>query len=111
MTEKDLQLIILHAERRAERIGLQLKEHLVNKFQSLVRTKPLVPCDKSKWIMNLSSRKLNDVELSILQRGLDFSVTPKNLPITAIISEVENGCSRLPEHEKALIRAKVVRFC
>ncbi len=107
ITEEDLKMIISHAESEANRIGIALYEHLVKKFEDLSGMRPSVSHDKSKWLMNLSSRKLSEMETSVLQRGLQFSVTPKDLPIAAIVSEVENGCSRLREHEKTLIRAQV----
>lgn len=53
---------------------------------------------------------MSAAEASVLQRGLQFSVTPRHLPITNIISEVENGCSTLPAHEKSLVRAQVCKI-
>ena len=43
----------------------------------------------SKWVRNLSSRSLSDKEISVLGKGLNYAVTPKQLPITELITATE----------------------
>ena len=41
--------------------------------------------DKTNWVINLSSRSLSDAEKALLKKGLNFTVTPANIPATEII--------------------------
>ena len=72
------------------------------KFEKLLREKrasvsytrtPYV--DKAKWVTNLSSRSLSDAEESLLKKGLNFAVTPTNIPATEIIAKVESAVRSL----------------
>ena len=36
-----------------------------------------ITIDKSKWVVNLSTKALSPHEKDLLQKGLNFSVTPK----------------------------------
>jgi hypothetical protein len=65
--------------------------------------------EKSKWIQNFSSRVLTSEEVSVLQKGLNFSVIPKTLPKVKIISEIESGIHRLSDSDKDMVRAEVVK--
>ena len=50
----------------------------------------LVPQDLcERWVKDLSSIRLGKAELSILARGLNFSVSPKTLLVTEVITQVE----------------------
>lgn len=47
--------------------------------------------DKTKWVIILSSRSLSDAEVSLLKKGLNFAVTPANIPAAEIIANVESA--------------------
>ena len=64
----------------------------------------------SKWVRNCSKRILSDPELSVLAKGLNCAVTPRNVPVIDIITETESVCGRLPEGEKHVLRAKVANI-
>ena len=36
--------------------------------------------DKANWVVNLSSRSLCDAEKVLLMKGVNFAVTPANIP-------------------------------
>ena len=51
--------------------------------------------DKTNWVINLSSRSLSDAEKALLKKGLNFAVTPANIPATEIIAKVEAAVRQL----------------
>ena len=56
------------------------------------------PCQVSTehWVTNLSSETLSSGELSLLRKGLNFSVSPSQFPLIDFIIPVENALRRLP---------------
>ncbi len=89
-----------------------------NKFARLIashaptadRTRmPIVDVDeqetkaiKDRWVINKSDRTLNQHELSILQRGLNFAVSPTALPVNDMITAIESACKIIgPDTEQA----------
>ena len=84
------------------------------KFEKLLREKracvshtrtPYV--DKAKWVINLSSRSLSDAEESLLKKGLNFAVTPTNIPATEIIAKVESAVRSLDAERADTVRRAV----
>ena len=71
--------------------------------------------NKDKWVINLSSRSLSSPETSVLERGLNFAPTPKEIPVVDIITETEYAIKRLQydknscidENSVAELRARV----
>ena len=51
--------------------------------------------DKDRWVINLSDRVLSLVELNLLQRGLNFAITPKKIHVDPLIVATEKACSYL----------------
>ena len=51
---------------------------------------------KDRWVVNRSSRSLNDQEMSLLRKGLNFAVAPSKLPsklpVNELITSVEKAC-------------------
>ena len=43
--------------------------------------------DKTNWVVYLSCRSLSDAEKALLKKGLNFAVTPANIPATENIVE------------------------
>ena len=57
---------------------------------------------KDRWVINKSDRTLNQHELSILQRGLNFAVSPTALPVNDMITAIESACKIIgPDTEEA----------
>ena len=67
---------------------------------------PLV-VDKGKWVVNVSQRTLGPAENTALEKGLNFSITPKKIPVAKILSSVENGILSLNQLAKDTIRVSV----
>ena len=38
--------------------------------------------DKTNWFINLFSRSLNDAEIALLKKGLNFAVTAAHIPFS-----------------------------
>ena len=47
-------------------------------------------------VINLSNQKLDDAVYSLLQKGLNFAVTPHSTPIEDILTGVEEAVLPLP---------------
>ena len=62
-----------------------------------------------RWIKNLSSHTLSEPEKSLLSRGLNFAVTPKQIPSIDIVTETESAIhrARMPQRQAEALRAKV----
>ena len=62
------------------------------------RSPPAV--DKEKWVVNVSQRTLSPVEITALEKGFNFSIAPKKIPVAKILSSVENGFFSLNQSTK-----------
>ena len=47
---------------------------------------------KTIWVINISKRNLSEEETSLLQKGLNFALSPKSIPINEYIIGIENAC-------------------
>ena len=63
--------------------------------------------DKANWVVNLSSRSLSDAEKTLLKKGLNFAVTPGNIPATEIIAKVEAAVRQLDTEQADTVRRAV----
>ena len=63
--------------------------------------------DKKKWVTNMSSRQLTDIETNLLAKGLSISITSKTLPNKDIIATKEDAVKDLEKEEADTIRVKV----
>ena len=61
----------------------------------------------NKWVINLSKNPLTLEQLSLLQKGPNFAITPKYPTIEAYISAVEQASPKLPTHEAEEFRSDV----
>ncbi|XP_054257628.1 uncharacterized protein LOC128982715 [Macrosteles quadrilineatus] len=64
------------------------------------RNTQISQCDDAKnQVVNLSSKVLNPVEISVLSRGLNFSVVPKSVKTLDFVTGIESAVSQLPESQ------------
>ena len=63
-----------------------------------------------KWVINLSNTLLTSKQLSLLQKGPNFAITPKYPPIEAYITATELASSKLPTQEEEEFRSDVNRL-
>jgi len=80
-----------------QRVFNTTKDRQQRKFEKLLREKqssvsPTTFVDKTKWVINLSSRTLNEAEVSLLKKGLNLAMTPTSIPATKIISSQATRC-------------------
>ena len=61
-------------------------------------------------MINLSSRDLKADEVSVLEKGLNFAVSPDTLPVKDVIIATESVCKELPGNKAAELRARVVNI-
>ena len=60
--------------------------------------------DKNNWVINLSSRSLSDAGIALLKKGLNFVVTPANIPATEIIAKVESAVRQLDAEQADTVK-------
>ena len=53
---------------------------------------------------------MGPVEITALEKGLNFSITPKKIPVVKILSSVENGIFSLNQSPKDTIRVSVANI-
>ena len=58
---------------------------------------------------NCSDRLLSDPELSVLKKGVNFSVTPNRMPVVEFISATESACRNLHISDANELKAKIVK--
>ena len=62
-----------------------------------------------KTVRNLSKRPLSPEETSVLALGLNFSVTPRSLPVVDVITVLEDTATQLPQKEAEEFRVQTKR--
>ena len=63
-----------------------------------------------KWVINLSKTPLTKEQLSLLQKGPNFAITPKIPPIESYITTTEQVSHKLPTQEVDEFRSDVNRI-
>ena len=84
------------------------------------KTSPLLPLltpqgssneePNPKWVINLSSKPLTPAQRSVLAKGPNFVVTPKQPPNLEYITAIEAACTKLSQQDAEELRADVNRF-
>ena len=82
-------------------------EKLTPEKQAIVSAVDTPYVDKANWVVNLSSRSLSDAEKALLKKGLNFAVTPANIPATEIIAKVEAAVRQLDAEQADTVRRAV----
>ena len=60
--------------------------------------------DKKKWVINMSSKQLTHIEIDLLAKGVNFSITSKTLHNKDIIATIEDAVKDLEKEEADTIR-------
>ena len=108
----------------AQRTFIRVREHQKEKFERFALRTPssqkgqpstIKTIDRSRWVINKSSRQLTNGEQSVLQRGLNFAQNSRTLHKSEIIAGVEPALRKCKntiaaEHARSLI-ASVMRNC
>ena len=80
-----------------------VEERHQKKFHQLVQNHNSNDIQK-KWVINISGRKLNDNEVSLLRKGLNYVSTPKVIPRKEILASVEQDIENLSKETKNEVR-------
>ena len=60
-----------------------------------------------KWVINLSSKPLTQVQKSVLAKGPNFVVSPRHLPNLEYITTFESACTKLSQRDAEKLRADI----
>ena len=64
---------------------------------------------QDRWVINKSSLTLNENTTELLKKGLNFAVTPKNVPTEDIITATELACKNLDGERAANLKSEITR--
>lgn len=94
---------ILH--KRAEHIFSKTRERHCQKFSQYMTRQAQQQSESAPttWVKNISNTQLNDAEIKLLSKGLNFGVTPKSIPNKDFIASIEMASSHLPENEAHML--------
>ena len=62
-----------------------------------------------KWVINLSNKPLTSAQRSVLAKGPNFAVTPRQPPNLEYITAIEAACTRLSQQDAEELRADINR--
>ena len=62
-----------------------------------------------KWVINLASKPLTPAQRSVLAKGPNFAVTPKQPPNLEYITAIEAACTKLSQQDAEELRADINR--
>ena len=62
-----------------------------------------------KWVINLSSKPLTPAQRSVLAKGPNFVVTPRQPPNLECITAIEAACTKLSQQDAEKLRANINR--
>ena len=122
LTEVDFRKVSEFTESKQRVEHEAVKSRQIRKFERLKNernktvnsaksgTTPSKNSVKDKWVINLSSRNLKADEVSVLEKGLNFAVSPDTLPVKDVIIATESVCKELPGNKAAELRARVVNI-
>ena len=94
-----------------EMIHRETKATQMQKFERLqAKQHPVPQLDKDKLVKNLSSRNLTEKEKDVLALGLNFAVTPRQIPTQQIIASMESTATQLNKETAQQLRHRVSSF-
>ena len=62
-----------------------------------------------KNVINLSSKPLTQVQRSVLAKGPNYAVAPRQLPNLEYITAIEAACTKLSQQDAEELRANINR--
>ncbi|XP_070549284.1 uncharacterized protein [Ptychodera flava] len=123
LAENEFQQVVERGQRSQMKEHEKSKERQIKKFNRLIERKSnqqnmqesIKPTDSEdepdsseRWVKNYSKRSLNEVERSVLMKGLNFAVSPRQVPIIDYITTTECACRHLDQNDANELRAKVL---
>ncbi|MDA8003198.1 MAG: hypothetical protein MPL62_18085, partial [Alphaproteobacteria bacterium] len=83
------------------------KERQKKKFDALLARQASSQKNDSRHVVNLSSKRLTDPQVSALSRGLNFAPTPKVVPKAHIVAGVETAITQSKASENLATKARI----
>ena len=62
---------------------------------------------RERWVVNLSKTPLEDAEIGVLSKGLNFAPAPSKIPVTDLIAAVEKGLSKTSKEQATEARKRI----
>ena len=96
-------------------ISLKIKKLHEDKLNRLIQakssSKKKFSKQKERWVKNESKRILSFHEKKVLERGLNFAIAPKTLPVMSIASAVEKSLKTLGNSPSVdIVKAKITQI-
>jgi hypothetical protein len=110
MSESDWSLIDRLTFNKATRTGEDSKASQLQKFTHLHKIQQQNIRTPKETVINLSSWILDDGLHSLLQKGLNYAVTPRNVPIEDLLAGVEKAVQSQPVESAEESRQETVRI-
>ena len=63
-----------------------------------------------KWVINLSNKPLTPAQRSVLAKGPNFAVSPRQPPNIEYITAIEAACTKLSQQDAEELRADINRL-
>jgi len=95
---------------KAKRVGEDSKARQRKKFARLHKKQHPTTNTIKETVINLSDQKLDDAVYSLLQKGLNFVVTPHSTSIEDILAGMEKAALSLPVEMAEEARQETVRI-
>jgi hypothetical protein len=110
LSEKDWTLIDRLTLDKATNVAENSKNRQLKKFTKLYNKQHPATKTMKDTVINLSDQQLDGDLLSLLQKGLNYAVTPKATPIEDILTGVEKAIQSLPAEKAEEARQETVRI-
>jgi hypothetical protein len=95
---------------KATRVAEDSKDRQIRKFARLLRKQYPTKKTSKETVINLSDQTLDDGISLLLQKGLNYSVIPRTIPIEGILAGIEKAVLSLPFEMAEEARQETVRI-
>jgi len=95
---------------KATNVGEHAKTRQLRKFTNLHTSQHFNKKTIKGTVINLSNQKLDQGIYSLLQKGLNYAVTPRTLPIEDLLTGVEKAVRSLPVEMAEEARQETIRI-
>ena len=106
-TEMQRMQILSWCSTAATETALTIKSKQQDKFEKLQGKQRTPQLDRHRVVKNISSRPLTENEERVLALGLNFAITPRQIPYRDIITTVESTARQLSEDKAKHLRKTV----
>ena len=114
-SSSSIYFLLAYDRQKQHSISLKIKKLHEDKLNRLIQaklsSKTKFSKQKERWVKNESKRILSFHEKKVLERGLNFAIAPKTLPVMSIALAVEKGLKPLGNSPSVdIARAKITQI-